>query len=424
MGTVLRNIRPITGSPDTIYARLEGNAFAEVSGEEIAPRDGDTVIDGRGKLAFSGFVNAHTHLAMVILRGLADDVPLNVWLEESIWPIERSLKPEDVYWGTLLGIAEAIRSGTTCVADMYFHTDEVGRAVEESGIRAVLSYGMIARSLDEKGKGELARARESIEHWDGAANGRIKGAISPHAIYTCGDEIWHQAVKEAERLSVPIHTHLSESLSEVTKWREKTGLSPVEYLDSLGVFEVPTIAAHCVHVDERDMEIIAQRGVTVAHCPKSNAKLGNGIAPVGRMRELGVRVAIGTDGAASNNRLDMLEELRVASLLQRARDRDPTKPSAAETLEMATGAGREALGIPGGRIEPGEVGDIVLIDMDRVHTTPPHDPTAALVYASAAADVTDVIVDGRVLMRNGELLTIDEEKVKFEVKSLLARLKS
>jgi len=424
MGTVLRNIRPIAGFSGTIHARLEGNAFAEVSEEEIAPRDGDTVIDGRGRLAFSGFVNAHTHLAMAILRGLADDVPLNVWLKEHIWPIERALKPEDVYWGTLLGIAEAIRGGTTCVADMYFHTDEVGRAVEESGIRAVISYGMIAPSLDEKGRAELARARESIARWNGAANGRIRGAISPHAVYTCGEDVWREAVNEAERLGVPIHTHLSESLHEVEEWKERTGLSPVAYLDRVGAFLVPTLAAHCVHIDENDMEILAERGVSVAHCPKSNAKLGNGIAPVERMREIGVRVAIGTDGAASNNRLDMLEELRAALFMQRAQNGDPTSPSAAEALAMATDTGREALGIPEGRMESGGEADIVLIDTDKPHTTPMHDPTATIVYASTSADVTDVIVDGRVLMRNGELLTIDEEKVKSEVNRLLRRLKS
>jgi len=423
MGTVLRNIRPITGHSGIIHARLEGKVFTEVSEQEIAPRQNEYVIDGERKLAFSGFVNAHTHLAMTLLRGLADDVPLDVWLKEYVWPIERSLKPEDVYWGTLLGIAEAIRSGTTCVADMYFHTDAVGRAVEESGIRAVLSYGMIAGSLDSKGRDELARAEEMAKRWNGAADGRIRAAISPHAVYTCGEEIWRMVADMAADLGVPIHTHLSESRREVTEWKEKTGMSPVAYLDSLGVFGVPTIAAHCVHVDENDMTILAERGVTVVHCPKSNAKLGNGIAPLRRMRELGVRVALGTDGAASNNRLDMLEELRAASLLQRARGGDPTSPSAADSLAMATDAGREALRLPGGGIEPGEAADLVLVDVDRLHTTPPRDPTATLVYASTSADVTDVIVDGRALMRNGELLTIDEEKVKSEVNRLLGRLK-
>jgi len=203
---------------------------------------------------------------MVLLRGLADDVPLNVWLEEYVWPIERSLKPEDVYWGTLLGIAEAIRGGTTCVA------------VEESGIRAVLSYGMIAETLNEKGRAELARAKEIAKRWDKAAQGRIRAAISPHAVYTCGEDVWREALKAAADLGVPIHTHLCESRREVEEWKEKTGLSPVAYLDSLDAFRVPTIAAHSVHVDEEDMAILAERGVSVVHCPKSNAKLGNGIA--------------------------------------------------------------------------------------------------------------------------------------------------
>jgi len=395
MGTVLRNIRPITGRPGTIHARLEGKVFTEVSEQEIAPRPDESVIDGGGKLAFSGFINAHTHLAMVLLRGLADDVPL-----------------------------KAIRGGTTCVADMYFYTDEVGRAVEESGIRAVLSYGMIAETLNEKGRAELARAKEIAKRWDKAAQGRIRAAISPHAVYTCGEDVWREALKAAADLGVPIHTHLCESRREVEEWKEKTGLSPVAYLDSLDAFRVPTIAAHSVHVDEEDMAILAERGVSVVHCPKSNAKLGNGIAPVSRMREVGVRVALGTDGAASNNRLDMLEELRAACLLQRAREGDSMVLSAADSLAMATSSGREALRLPGGGLKPGSAADLVLIDAEGLHTTPEHDPTATLVYASASADVTDVIVDGRVLMRNGELLTIDEEKVKSEVNRLLNRLKS
>jgi len=423
MGTVLRNIRPITGRPRMLHARIEGKVFTEVSDREIAPKPGEPAIDGAGKLAFSGFVNAHTHLAMVILRGLADDVPLNVWLNEYIWPIERSLKPEDVYWGTLLAIAEAIRGGTTGVADMYFHTDQVGRAVEESGIRAVLSYGLIADSLDDKGRSELAAATDAVRRWNGVDDGRIKGAISPHAVYTCGKDVWRRAIEEAERLDVPIHTHLSESQQEVEGWRRRTGLSPVEYLDSLGVFRVRTLAAHCVHVDEKEMEILAERGVSVAHCPKSNAKLGNGIAPVNRMRELGINVAIGTDGAASNNRLDMLEELRCALFLQRAREGDPMRPSAADALAMATDAGREALSLPSGEMKVGERADLVLIDAEGLSATPQHDPTATIVYAAGSAEVTDMIVDGRPLMRNGELLTIDEEKAKSEVNRLLRRLK-
>ena len=422
MGTVLRNIRPVTGTDRLVSLRFEGSVVVDSTEEEMLPKPGDVEIDADRKLAFSGFANTHTHLAMVLFRGFADGVPLRVWLEDYIWPIERKLQPEDVYWCTLLALAEAIRGGTTCVADMYFHTNEVARAVEESGLRALLSYGMVADSLDDRGRSELATTRKLIERWNSAGEGRIGIAVSPHAVYTCGEDVWREALEMARDLGVPVHTHLAETRSEVETWKAQTGMSPVAYLDRIGAFDVPTVAAHCVHVDERDIAILADRDVRVAHCPKSNAKLGSGVAPVAAMRRAGVAVALGTDGAASNNRLDMVEEMRAAWILQRGHNEDPESLSGHDAFRMATDVGREALMTPSEGLSVGGAADVVLLDPSRSHTCPTHDPIPLLAYAASSADVTDVIVDGQILLKNGELLTIDEERVQSEVERLLRRL--
>jgi 5-methylthioadenosine/S-adenosylhomocysteine deaminase len=423
MGTILTNIHPAGGgSPANV--RFEGSRITAVSPAPIPPVGDDDVIDGGGKLLAAGFLNAHTHLPMVLLRGLADDVPLKTWLEKHIWPIEAKLSSDDVHWCALLGLAEGIRGGTIAFADMYFHTDAVARAVEESGARGLLSYGMIAPSLEEKGRSEIETAVGFVDRWNGAANGRIRTAISPHAIYTVGEDVWRTAIEAAADRGVPIHTHVAETRAEVVSWLDKTGEGTVPYLERIGALSVPFLAAHCVHLDEADIAILAGHDVTVAHCPKSNAKLGSGIAPVGAMRDAGLRVAIGTDGAASNNRLDMVEESRAAWMLQRALHEDSMCPSAEDVLEMAMIAGRPVLGLePVGLVEGGRA-DLILIDREPLHATPRHDPTATLMFASSGLDVTDVLVDGQWLMRERELRTIDVDRVRFEVESLIGRLRN
>jgi len=424
MGTLIRNIRPIGPSASTINLRFEDDRIASLSTSELVAQDGDIVLDGNEKLATPGFINAHTHLAMVLFRGLADDVPLQVWLEEHVWPIEQQLQPEDVYWCTLLGIAEGIRSGTTAFIDMYFHCDQVARAVEESGVRALLSYGMIAPSLEDRGTSELETSRALIKQWHGRADGRIRIALSPHTVYTCGEDVWRKAIELAHEFGVPLHTHVSETRVEVEDWKAKTGTTPVKYLQSIDAFSVPVLAAHCVHVDKDDIAILADHSVTAAHCPKSNAKLGSGIAPVPAMKKAGVCVAIGTDGAASNNRLDMVEELRAAWMLQRAHCEDATCLSSQEAVAMAVDAGRSIVGLPQNGLSEGAPADLVLFDTDRTHTTPPHDAAAMLAYAANSEDVTDVYVDGKALLKSGELRTIDEERVKSEVRRLLHRIRN
>lgn len=395
--------------------------------EAVVPHGGvsgkfDRVVEGEGCLLVPGLVNAHTHLAMTLFRGLAADLPLARWLEEEIWPRERKLTGKDVYWGTLLGAAEAIRSGTTAVADMYFFMDEVAHALEEAGLRALLGYGIVAPTPD-RAEEELLRAEAFAREWDGAAEGRIRTALAPHAPYTCPPAVWQWAVALAHELRVPLHTHLAETAEEVERTRAQWKMTPTQWLEELGAFSVPVIAAHCVHVTEKDIEILAAHGATAVHCPTSNLRLGCGIAPVQEMLGGEVNVALGTDGAASAGDLNMIEEMRLASLL--AKSTDPTALPAREAVRCATARGAAALGLEKelGTIEPGRRADGVLIRIDGPHFCPGHDAVADLVYAGQEQDVWAVFVDGRPLLLDGVLLTLDEDKVAARCRQLARRIR-
>ncbi len=377
----------------------------------------ETIIEGRDKLALPGFVNAHTHLAMVLLRGYSDDRNLQDWLEQDIWPAERKLTEEDVYWASLVGIAEMIRSGTTAFCDMYFFMDAVAQAVKESGMRALLSYGIIAPQPGEKAQKELAITEKFLRSWHNSAAGRIRVAVGPHAPYTCCDDVWRDATALAMQYNTLIHTHLQETITEVSDSLKQYHQSPTERLASLGVFQAKTVVAHGVHLSDSDVKILAQHDVGLAHCPTSNLKLGSGIAPVKRYKEMGLRVGIGTDGAATNNNLDMLEELRLTALL--AKRDDPTALPAAEALHMATHAGAQILGLEGvGHLAEGAQADIILVETQGAHWQPEHNPVSNLVYAAQASDVSTVVVAGQVVMKNREILTFDEERAKGKVRAL------
>ncbi|MCX7750130.1 MAG: amidohydrolase [Candidatus Bipolaricaulota bacterium] len=402
---------------------IEGRRF-----EAVVPRGGvegkfDRVVEGEGGLLLPGLVNAHTHLAMTLLRNAAPDVPLDRWLTEHIWPRERRLRPQDAYWGTLLGLAEAIRSGTTAVADMYFHMDEVAGAVEEAGVRALLAYGIIAQTPDRV-EPELGEAERFARAWDGAAEGRIRAALAPHAPSTCRAEVWKRAAALAHELKVPLHTHLAETREEGERVRAERGKSPTEWLEELGALSVPLLAAHCVHVSEKDVEILAAHGASAVHCPTSNLRLGCGIAPVAALLAGGVNVALGTDGAASAGDLNMLEEMRLASLLAGIRSGPGTLPPAA-ALRLATTGGAAALGLgkEAGTIEPGRRADGVLVRMDGPHFCPGGDPVADLVYGGQGLDVQAVFVDGRPLLLGGELQTLDLEKIRARCREISRRLR-
>jgi len=382
----------------------------------------DRVIDGSGMIAMPGLINCHTHAAMTLLRSYADDMPLMQWLSEKIWPVEGRLEPEDIYWGTMLCCLEMIKSGTTAFADMYFNMEQAASAVEKSGLRACLSRGMIG-TAPNAGLA-LEESINFIEEWNGRAGGRIKAMLGPHAPYTCPSEYLKKVIELAGKHGVGIHIHVAETKDEVEQIYTSYGKSPVAYLDSIGLFELPVLAAHCVHLDEADIEILAIKKVGVSHCPESNMKLASGIAPVTRLLNSGVNVGLGTDGAASNNNLDMMEEMRSAALLQKVYTGDPTAIPAFAALAMATANGARVLGLARetGLLKTGMKADLILVDFNRPHLYPQHDLVANLVYAAHSADVDTVIVDGEVLMEGRRVLTMDEEEIIREAQQRAARL--
>ncbi|MGM0688191.1 MAG: amidohydrolase [Bacillota bacterium] len=380
----------------------------------------DRVIDGSNLIVMPGFVNTHGHAAMSLFRSYADDMPLKEWLEKKIWPIEALLEGDDIYWGTMLSIAEMIRGGTTTFTDMYFFMDRVAEAVAETGIRSVLSRGLVGLNGGEQG---LVESESFINNWHGAENGRITVMLGPHAPYTCPPEYLKKVMDLAEKTKCPIQIHLSETRKEVEDCLNEHGLTPPKLLSDLGLLDFKVVAAHCVHLNDQDIEILSEKKVGVAHNPGSNLKLGSGIAPVRKMLSSGVKVGIGTDGASSNNNLDMVEEMRLAALLSKGYEMDPTLIDANKALQMATSMGAEVLNLSGiGILKEGYKADLIGLRHDRLHLTPMHDPQAHLVYASAAADVQMVIVDGKLLLDNGEFTTLDEAKIRSEASGKSSRL--
>lgn len=381
------------------------------------------VIAARDSLVIPGFINTHTHAAMTLFRGYADDLSLQEWLQNKIWPAEAKLKREDIYWGTLLAIAEMLKGGTTCFADMYFHMEEVARACMESGIRASLAQGLIG--LDKiKGALGLKQSRSLVQNWHNKGEGRITIMLGPHAPYTCPPAYLHKVGELAGELQVPIHIHLAETRGEVEESRQNYGKTPVELVNEIGLLEHNLLAAHCVHLSAEEIELLAAKNVAVAHNPGSNLKLGSGVAPVAELLQKRALVSLGTDGAASNNNLDLLEEMRLAALLQKGLREDPTVIPAETAFKMATLNGARALFLPAevGQLKAGAKADLAVLKLNKPHLSPPHSLLAHLVYSAAAADVNLVMVDGRVLMENGQLLTVDEERILYEAPPRAQRL--
>lgn len=382
----------------------------------------ERVLEASQMLALPGFVNTHTHAAMTLLRSFADDLPLMTWLNEKIWPLEAKLEDEDIYWGTMLCCLEMIRSGTTTFADMYFHMDQVAKAVEKSGLRADLSRGMIG--VGPEAESAIEYSREFVSRWQGRANGRITTRLGPHAPYTCPPDYLKRVIQLAEELNTGIHIHLAETLSEVGDMKKEYGLTPIKLVDSVGLFELPVLAAHCVHLDHEDIDLLVRKKVGVAHNPESNMKLASGVAPITAMLKAGVTVGLGTDGAASNNNLDMLEEMRSAALLQKVITMDPLALPSFQALRMATAGGAEALGMGAeiGVLMPGYKADIILMETRKPHFFPRHNWIAHIVYAAQSSDVHTVIIDGNIVMEDRRVLTIDEEEVYEQIQCRVSRL--
>ncbi|MBI5680967.1 MAG: amidohydrolase family protein [Methanobacterium sp.] len=391
---------------------IENDKIMEIT-EKTGQKDADYIIDGEKNMLMPGLVNTHTHLSMTLLRGLADDLPLDTWLNDHIWPVEAHLKGEYCYAGALLACIEMIKSGTTTFNDMYFFMDDVAKAVDKSGIRGMLSHGMIDLSDEEKRKAEFKETLRIIEKCHDTAEGRIKVAFGPHAPYTCSEELLKGVRKKADKMGLKIHIHVGETEFEVEQVTEAHGSRPFEYLDEIGFLADDVIAAHAVWLSDKEIEIIKERGVNLSHNPASNMKLASGISPVSELIDNNVNVSIGTDGAASNNNLDMIEEMKLTALLQKVNTMDSTVLPAQKVFEMATINGAKALGLQGeiGTIEVGKKADLVLLDMKTPHLAPFRHPISHLVYAAKGSDADTVICNGEILMQNKELEVVNEAEV-------------
>ena len=427
MGIVLKNILALLPENDTdsiqetsIY--IEGSRIVAIGERPEGFRE-EKVIDGKDRFAIPGLVNCHTHSYMSFMRNVADDLSFMDWLFGSIDPIEQQMTDEDAYWGACLAILEMMKSGTTCFNDMQMNIHQTTRAVKESGMRAVISRGLVGSGNDEGGQ---MRLRQAYEERDAAKDcDRLSFVLGPHAPYTCDEAYLKIVADEAKKNNMGIHIHLSESESEIGQIREKYGCSPIALADRCGLFDVPAIAAHCVQIDEADMDILKAKNVSVVTNPASNMKLGNGFAPVAEMLKKGINVCLGTDGAASNNCLNIFHELSLLTLIHKGTGRTPQCVSAREGFRIATLNGARALGMEKeiGSIEVGKKADLAILDLNTPSLTPRNNLIAGLSYSANGSEVETVIIDGKVTMENRKMLTIDEQLVYRKIQAIIERMK-
>lgn len=383
----------------------------------------DEVIQGEGLTAMPGLINAHQHTPMSLLRGFSDDLPLMDWLNTKMLPAEARMTPEDIYWGSKLSMAEMIKSGTTTFADMYIHMNEIAAAVEEVGMRASLTRGLVF--LENDGGRRLTEALDLIDRWSGHAGGRITTMLGPHSPYTCPPEPLREVIELAENMNIPIHIHLAETVEEVVAIRDKYRQTPTQYLANLGLFaNAHVLLAHSVHLNRRDIGLLKGMRGGVSHNPVSNLKLGCGIAPISDMLEQGITVGLGTDGAGSATTVDMFEEIKAASWLQKLDYGNPTRMPAEQALRMATCESAKLLNIHDqvGTLEIGKKADIILVNMQQPHLQPIHHLQSLLAFSANGADVDTTIVNGQLLMRHRQLLTINEEELYREATARAQRI--
>jgi len=427
-GTVL-TVAPGSGAlADGAVAVRGGEIVAVAPARELLDRAPTaSVLDAGGGLILPGFVNAHCHLAMVLLRGWADDLPLKEWLEQRIWPVEaRVMDAATVELGTTLAALESARAGVTCVADMYFHAERVVAAMTGVGLRLVVTEGLLDFPTPGSPSPEATfeKLRELLERY--RDHPLVVPAVAPHAPYSVSAANLVRAAELAEEFGAPCMIHLAETRGEVEAMTRDKGVTPTAYLAELGVLSERTIAAHCVHVGEADLELLAEFNVAVASNPVANLKLGSGVAPVPQMLARGIRVGFGTDGAASNNTLDLLRDVQLAALLYKGITGDPTCMPARSVVELLTIGGASALGLGDriGTLEPGKRADVVCLSVDDPHAVPVHDPWAHVAYAARAADVRHVVVDGRVVVQDRAVRTVDEAPVRGAAREFAARLRA
>ena len=376
----------------------------------------NTSIDCTDKVAMPGLVNSHCHSPMNMVRGWAEDLPFVEWLE-AIWVAESGITPDDVYWAAALAAAEMIRSGTVAYNDKYFYMDRVADVVQESGLRAALTWTVFGMGEDTEVGSGLDETIDWIKELDETSQGRIKTYIGPHSPYLCPENFLRKTVDIAHELGKGIHLHVAETQEQVDQSIARYNLRPVQHLDSLGIFDLPdnTIAAHTLHVDDKDVEILVNKNVIVPHCPITYMKLAMPFPSIKKCVDAGVQISLGTDGPGSNADMDMFAVIRQTALIHKYQTIDPAMISGDTALRMATQTGAKAVGMPGyGMLQVGAAADLILIDMNAPHLRPVHSIVANLVHCVKGSDVCDVMVDGNWLMRNRELMTLDEEQILYE----------
>ena len=403
---------------------IRDGRIAEI--DEKIGSDADETIDATGGVVLPGFVQTHIHLCQTLFRGAADDLALIDWLKKRVWPMEAAHTKESIRASARLGIAELIKGGTTCALTMETvrHTEEVLRVVDESGFRATVGKCMmdkgddVPRALHEETAASIRESVALIEQWHGRGGGRIRCCFAPRFAISCTRELLSEVSELARKHKVMIHTHSSENKNECEIVEAETGRRNVAYLDSLGISGAHVLLAHCIHLDTEEMETLSRTKTNVAHCPSSNLKLGSGLARVAEMLARKIPVSLGADGAACNNRLDMFTEMRTAALLQKLAH-GPEVLSAAQVLRMATIDGARALGLDNeiGSLEVGKRADVIVVDLNQLHSSPKQDVISSLVYSAQPSDVRVTIIDGRVVMRDGELLSLNEDSVMADANS-------
>lgn len=394
---------------------LSGGSAAEDADDNKEPVSGTfEVIDAKSRLIMPGLINMHTHVYMTFMRSYADDVPFMDWLFKGVMPVEDRMDPETAYWSNLLGFAEMIRTGTTCFYDMHMFCRQSPRAAAEAGIRGVIGRSVVGEDLYGDG---LSRYEEMMREKEEFEGGLLRFAFTPHAIYTCSPKLLSQVAEKASELSLLKQIHLSESLTEVEDCLKKHGVTPVRLLHDMGFMDEKTSLAHCVQMREGDIDLIRKSGASVVTNPASNAKLGNGFAPVGDFMRAGVNVCLGTDGTASNNTLNMFREMGLLSLIHKGLERDPSALPAVDVLRTATLNAAKALQMEGrlGVLKEGAEADLIFIDLDEISLFPDNNPVSSLCYCANGSEVSSVMIGGRFVMKKREMLTIDMEKVRFHI---------
>lgn len=427
MRLLIKNVDTVTlDSTKTIWygtnIAIEDTVICSI-GDVPAGFQADEIIDGYNHVAVPGFFNAHCHAPMTFERGWAEDLPLDRWFNERIWLAESALTSDDVYWGAALAACEMIRSGCVAFNDHYFYMDRVAEVVAQSGMKATLTWCQFGIGADKEVGANLPETLAFVDRWQGQAQGRIRTVLGPHSPYVCPPEFLREISALAREHHLPLHIHLSESPDQMENSLKLHGLTPTALLEACGVFDVPCIVAHALYLTDADIALLARRGVTVAHCPITYLKLAMGVNDLSKVMSAGVNVALGTDGPGSNNDMDMKAVIRFTPLLQKHHTHNAEALPGDLPLRMATANGAQAMGFPdSGRLAVGQSADITLFDVDQPHLYPRHDLVANLIHSARGSDVSHVIVDGKLIYRDGELLTLDEEKIKAEAERRAKRM--